>query len=133
MALNVSGNGLAIGNGNTSDVYLYPMGDPATATTTATLTAAQVTSGVLVASPGTSAATYTLPTATLLNARLTNMNINQSFDLTFVNLGTSSGALTISAGTGITLVGSATVAITSSATYRFRKTSATAYSVYRVA
>ena len=60
------------------------------ATATATLTAAQVTGGVLVGDPSTSAASYTLPTASAIDAVMTNMKVGSTFDLTVINLGTSS-------------------------------------------
>ena len=130
--LGTVGGGLRVGDGNINETYLGVQGPGATATSTATLTAAQVTSGILVANPSTTAASYTLPTAALLDARLSNTIANDTFELSIVNLGTSSGALTILAGTGITLVGSATVAITSSAQFRFKKTAQGAWTAYRI-
>jgi hypothetical protein len=128
-----TGGGYQFTDGNINEVIMGVQGAPQTATATATLTAAQVTGGILVANPSTSAATYTLPTAAQVEAVVSNAKTNSSFDLAIVNLGTSSGALTISAGTGWTLVGSATVAITSSAQFIARKTGDSAWSLYRVA
>lgn len=133
MAIPTIGGGRQIGDGNLNEIALGFMADPQTATSTATLTAAQVTGGMLVANPSTSAATYTLPTAALIDAVVANAKVGSTFDLVIVNLGTSSGALTISAGTGLTLSGSATVAVTSSAILRFRKTATDpTYTVYRI-
>jgi len=106
---------------------------PQTATATADLTVAQITGGLLVANPDTSAATYTLPTVVATEAVVTNAKVNSTFELNLVNLGTSSGALTVAAGTGWTIVGSVTVAITSSARYLARKTGAGTWTLYRVA
>jgi hypothetical protein len=60
--------------------------------------------------------------------------------LTIVNLGTSSGLITVVVGTGITAVGNLVIAITGSAAgvggaaqFKFRKTGDAAYTVYRVA
>ena len=128
-----TGGGYQFTDGNINEVIMGVQGAPQTATATATLTAAQVTGGILVANPSTSAATYTLPTAAQVEAVVSNAKTNSSFNLAIVNLGTSSGALTISAGTGWTLVGSATVAITSSAQFIARKTGDSAWSLYRVA
>jgi len=128
-----TGGGYQFTDGNINEVIMGVQGAPQTATATATLTAAQVTGGILVANPSTSAATYTLPTAAQVEAVVSNAKTNSSFDLAIVNLGTSLGALTISAGTGWTLVGSATVAITSSAQFIARKTGDSAWSLYRVA
>ena len=133
MALPSVGGGYQIGDGNRNEIFLGEMADPQTATATATLTAAQITSGMLVANPSTSAASYTLPTAASVDALLVNAKNGSTFNLSIVNLGTSSGALTIVAGTGWTLVGSATVAITSSAQVLAYKTDVAAYTLYRVA
>jgi hypothetical protein len=133
MALPSVGGGYQIGDGNLSEVTLGDQGTVATATATATLTVAQITAGILSANPSTSAASYTLPTGALIDATLTNAKVGSTFDLAIVNLGTSSGALTIVAGTGITLAGSATVAITSSAQVRFVRTGEAAYTMYRIA
>ena len=133
MALPSVGGGYQIGDGNRNEIFLGEMADPQTATATATLTAAQITGGMLVANPSTTAASYTLPTAASVDAILTNAKIGSTFNLSIVNLGTSSGALTIVAGTGWTLVGSATVTITSSAQVLAYKTGDAAYTLYRVA
>ena len=133
MAIPSVGGGYQIGDGNLSEVTLGDQGTVATATVTATLTVAQITAGILSANPSTSAASYTLPTGTLIDATLTNAKVGSTFDLAIVNLGTSSGALTIVAGTGITLAGSATVAVTSSAQVRFVRTGDATYTMYRIA
>lgn len=133
MALASVGGGYQTTDGNTSELTLGVQAAPQTATATATLTAAQITGGLLVANPSASAATYTLPTVTATEAIVTNAKVDSTFELNIVNLGTSSGALTIAAGTGWTIVGSATVAITSSARYLARKTGAGAWTIYRVA
>jgi hypothetical protein len=133
MALPSVGGGFQLGDGNLSEVTLGDQGTVATATATATLTVAQITAGILSANPSASAASYTLPTGALIDATLTNAKVGSTFDLAIVNLGTSSGALTIVAGTGITLAGSATVAITSSAQVRFVRTGEATYTMYRIA
>jgi hypothetical protein len=133
MALPSVGGGYQIGDGNRNEIFLGEMADPQTATATATLTAAQITGGMLVANPSATAASYTLPTAASVDAVLVNAKIGSTFELSIVNIGTSSGALTILVGTGWTLVGSATVAITSSAQVLAYKTGDAAYTLYRVA
>ena len=135
MALPSVGGGYQIGDGNVNEVQLLAGPAPQSATSTATLTAAQVTGEWLVANPSTSAATYTLPTASALDAVLTNAKVGSTFDLFLVNIGTSSGAVTLALGTGITDGGNAlvAVAVTSSALFRFRKTGDAAYVVYKIA
>jgi hypothetical protein len=133
MALPSIGGGFQLGDGNLNEIFLSEMADPQTATATATLTAAQVTGGMLVANPSTSAASYTLPTVALTEAVLTNAKVGSTFELALVNLGTSSGAVTVLVGTGWTIVGNAVVAITSSARFIARKTGDGSWTLYRAA
>ena len=140
MALPNIGGGSQIGDGNVNETVMGVQAAPQTATSTATLTAAQITGGILVGSPSGTAATYTLPTATLIDATMTNAKTNSTFELTVINIGTSTGVVTMAVGTGITAVGNLVVAITGSAAgvggaaqFLFRKTGDAAYSVYRVA
>ena len=133
MALPSIGGGYQLGDGNLNEIFLGEMADPQTATATATLTAAQVTGGMLVANPSTSAASYTLPTVALTEAVMTNAKVGSTFELALVNLGTSSGAVTVLVGTGWTIVGNAVVAITSSARFMARKTGDGSWTLYRAA
>ena len=140
MALPSVGGGYQNTDGNQSEQTIGTQAAPQTATATATLSVAQITGGLLVGSPSTTAASYTLPTATLIDATMTNMKVNSTFSLRIINLGTSTGLITVVAGTGITAVGNLVVAITGSAAgvsgaaeFVFRKTDTAAYSVYRVA
>ena len=139
MALPSVGGGYQFTDGNTNELEIDTQAAPQTATATATLTAAQITGGLLVGDPTTTAATYTLPTAAAIDAVMTNMKTNSTFRLTIINLGTSTGLITVAVGTGITAVGNLVVAITGSAAgvggaaqFLFRKTGTAAYSVYRV-
>ncbi len=135
MALPNGAGGYQVGAGNRTETVLGALAAPQTATATATLTAAQVTGNWLLANPSASAATYTLPTAALIDAAVPNATVGSTFDLAIVNIGTSSGAVTLALGTGVTDGGNALVAVatTSSATFRFRKTADGAYTVYKIA
>ena len=140
MALPSVGGGYQFTDGNTNELEIDTQAAPQTAPATATLTTAQTLGGLLVGDPTTTAATYTLPTATAIDAVMTNMKTNSTFRLTVINLGTSTGLITMAVGTGITAVGNLVVAITGSAAgvggaaqFLFRKTGTAAYSVYRVA
>ena len=140
MAIPNSGGGYQFTDGNTNEIIMGVQAAQQTATATATLTAAQVTGGILVGTAGTGAVSYTMPTATAIDAVFTNAKVNSTFDLTVINLGTSSGVITMVVGTGITAVGNLLVAITGSAAgvggaaqFLFRKTGDAAYTVYRVA
>ena len=140
MALPSIGGGSQIGDGNLNEISLGFDAAPPTATATATLTVAQITNVILVGNPSTTAANYTLPTAALIDATVTNAKVGSTFDLTIINLGTSTGLITVVVNTGITAVGNLVVAITGSAAgvggaaqFRFRKTGDAAYTVYRIA
>lgn len=135
MALANVGGGYQIGDGNLNEVKLNVVPAPATATATATLTVAQATSGILLGSPSTTAASYTLPTVADLEASLGNAKVGSSFDLSVVNVdGSSSGVITLVTNTGWTLVGLMTVVATAGTaqTFRARKTGAATWSLYRV-
>ena len=140
MALPSVGGGYQNTDGNQSEQTIGVQAAPQTATATATLTVAQITGGLLVGSPSGTAAAYTLPTAALIDATMTNMKVNSTFSLVIINLGTTSGLITVTTSTGLTLVGSVIVGITAGAAgqsgaaeFLFRKTDTAAYSVYRVA
>jgi hypothetical protein len=140
MALPNSGGGYQFTDGNTNEIIMGVQAAPQTATATATLTVAQLTGGLLVGNPSTTAASYTMPTAAAIDAVFNNAKVNSTFELKVVNLGTSTGLITMVVGTGITAVGNLVIAITGSAAgvsgaaqFLFRKTGDAAYTVYRVA
>lgn len=134
MALPNGAGGYQVGAGNRAETIMGAMAAPQTATATATLTAAQIINQMLVANPGTSAATYTLPTGALIDAAVPNAIVGSTFDLSIVNIGTSSGAVTLAVNTGVTDGGNAlvAVAVTTSQLFRFRKTGDGTYVVYRL-
>ncbi len=135
MALPNGAGGYQVGAGNRNETIMGAFAVHQTATSTATLTAAQIVGGMLVANPSTSAATYTLPTGALIDAAVPNATIGSTFDLNLINIGTSSGAVTLATATGLTDGGNAFVAtaITSSALFRFRKTGDGTWTVYKAA
>lgn len=134
MALPNGAGGYQVGAGNRQETIMGAYAAPQTATSTATLTTAQVINGWLVASPGTSAATYTLPTGADLDAAVPNATVGSTFDLSIINTGTSSGTVTLAVSTGVTDGGNAVVAVpvTSSALFRFRKTADNTFVAYRI-
>ena len=106
---------------------------PTAKSASATLTIAELLTSIVTTS-GTAAITLTLPTGTLSDAGVTApaLPVNGCFDWAVINTGTSSGAVTVAAGTAHTLVGSATVAIGTSAGFRTRKTGANTFVTYRL-
>jgi hypothetical protein len=136
MALSNVGGGYQFGDGNLSEAVIQTVPVPATATATATLSAAQITNGILLGSPGSSAAAYTLPTAAVLDAALGNAKVGSAFDFAVINVdGSGSGVITVTTNTGWTLVGLMTVVATAGTAqaFRARKTGAAAWSLYRIA
>lgn len=134
MALPSVGGGFQNNDGNLNEVVIGKSGAPSTATATATLTTAQLLSGILLGSPGSSAASYTTPTGTEIDTALPNAKVGSTFDLSITNVdGSGSGVITVVGGTGVTAPTLATVAATAgtSQLFRFRKTGTATWSIYR--
>lgn len=136
MALPNGGGGYQVGDGNLDEPLIDAIPLPISVTATATLTAAQVVNGLILANSGvTTAQTYTLPTVALLEADLSNSaKVGTSFTFSVVNLGTSSGTAIIAAGTGWTVSGSLTMTIpvSTGAAFVARKSAEGAWTLYRV-
>lgn len=113
-------------------IYDYkPAFAPTAKTANATLSIAELLTKIVTVTSA-SAVALTLPTGTLTDAGLSTMPLNYSFDWSVINLGSSSGAVTMAAGTDHTYVGNAVVAISTSATFRTRKTAANTFVTYRI-
>ncbi len=83
------------------------------------LTAAMVvTDGGLLKGTPTAARAKTVPTGALTCAALKGYAVGDTFEVNFINLAAATHALTVTAATGATIVGSATVSAATSATYR---------------
>ena len=141
MALPNGSGGYQIGDGNIGEILFVAQPTPTSiAAGNATLTAAQLATKILLGSPGSSAAAYTLPTAALTDAAFPSMPNNSSFDFTVINVdGSSSGVITMTTATGWTIgtsgsQGLMTVAATAgtSISFRARKTGDAAWSLYRI-
>ena len=131
MALSNGSGGYQVGDGNLNEVVFSTVTVPAAYTATATLTTADLASGLVIY---TSASTgnMTLPTAALTDAAFSSAKVGSSFDLALVT--TSTGVPTIVVGTGWTLAGTSGVGVASkSVLYRAVKTDTAAYSLYRIA
>jgi hypothetical protein len=107
---------------------------PSAIDASATLTVAELLTRIITTNSATAVA-FTLPTGTLTDAGILSgqLLVNQSFDWSIINTGSAVGVVTVSGGTGNTLVGSGMLAITTSATFRTRKTAANTFVTYRVA
>lgn len=136
MALPNGAGGYQVGDGNLNELTMGYAAAPLSQAGTATLSAAQVTAGMLIVGSGATAAqTYTLPASSTIETAMSSAKVGSTFDLNVINIGTSSGTAALAMGSGFTDGGNATVAlaITSSAVFRFRKTADQAWSVYKVA
>lgn len=136
MALPSVGGGYQDNDGNLSEPKISVCPAPNTATSTATLTTTQLLGGILLGSPGSSAASYTTPTGTQIDAVLTSAKIGTCFDLSIQNVdGSGSGVITLVGGTGVTISGLATVAATAGTAqmWRFRRTGTATWTAYRYA
>ena len=140
MALPSVGGGYQIGDGNTNEPDIGVQGTPATASVTATLTVAQLATGILtVNQAGAAACTLTLPTGALMDATFTNAKPNSSFDFAVINVSTVDAEdATLAVGTGWTFVGNVTIAANSavttisSAVFRARRTDTATWTLYRL-
>ena len=123
MAIPSVGGGYQFNDGNLNEVKVSVAAAPTTATDSATLTAAQLTNGIILGSPTTTAA-YTLPLASDLDALLTNSKVGTTFDFRVINV-TGSGVITMTTNTGWTIGSSGsqglmTVAATAGTVRAFR-------------
>jgi hypothetical protein len=134
MAIPNGGGGYQLGDGNQSEPVMGYAAAPVTATDTATLTAAQVLNGIILATP-TAAANYTLPTVADLEAVLSSAYVGSTVDFVIINLASSNYDITIVTNTGWTVTGGGVVVVqeASSARFRARKTGATSWQLYRIA
>jgi hypothetical protein len=94
------------------------------------ISAAHVVAGVVTATP-TTARNIQAPTAALLLTALAGETVGDSVEVTIINLSPSAANMTLTVNTGTTIVGSATIASASSATYLVRVASSSAVVFYR--
>ena len=137
MALPSVGGGYQIGDGNLNEPEIVTVPAPATATDSATLTSAQLTNGVLIGTPTTTAA-YTLPLASDLDAFLNNSKVGSAFDFRVINT-TTAGVITMTTNTGWTIGSSGsqglmTIAATAGTvrSFRARKSAEGAWALYAI-
>ena len=96
-----------------------------------TFTAANLLAGIVTATP-TTARNLQAPTAATIIAAVTPITqTGVGFEFTVINLAASTHALTLTVNTGTTIVGSATIAAASSATFVARIASSSAVVIYR--
>ena len=128
-AAQVNSTNLVITTGN---IY-NQQPSPTALTASTTITIAQILTNIVTVT-STTAVTLTLPAGSSVDAGVLSgaLPTNGCFDWNVINLGSSSGAVTMAAGTSHTYVGSATVAIGTSAGFRTRKTASNTFVTYRI-
>lgn len=104
-------------------------GTPGTLNATGTLTATLLLGGI-VTSTSAAAVAATLDTGAAMDIAI-DLDVGNSFDWAFINTGVST--VTVTASTGHTIVGTATVLTVVSARWRTIKTAADTYVTYRMA
>ena len=119
-----------LGDGNLNEVILGVQSAPISKAAAATLTAAELATGIINYS-GT-ASNLTVPLGTDLDTAFPSMKVNSSFDFYIINTG-GTNAATVTANTGCTLVGVAAVSANSACNWRVRKTADATYVFYRIA
>ena len=121
-------NGVIAGDTHTEKTTVTTLTDLAE-----TLTAAMVVTngGLLVGTPTASRA-KTIPTGTLTCAALKGYKVGDTFDVSVVNLAAATHPLVITAGTDATIVGVATVAAATSASFKVRVSATNTVVWYRV-
>ena len=136
MALPNGSGGYQLGDGNLNEAELTIQPAPISLTTGVTLTAAQLTNGLILGSPGASAVSYQLPTCADLDTLVSSAKPNSAFSFSVINVdGNTSGVITLTTNTGWTLVGLMTVVATAGTAQMFiaRKTGDATWTLYRAA
>ena len=130
--------GYQIGTGNITEADFVNTSAPVSIAATATLTAAQVLNGLIIANSGVSsgAQTYTLPTVADFEAAFPSaVKVGATYTFRLVNIGTGTATAIVATATGWTITGSLTmtIPITTGATLVARKTGTGTWTLYRVA
>jgi len=101
---------------------------------TATITGANLGGGIMTVAPASADITKPTDTATnIIGTAAMGLDTDESsFETVVVNTN-ASNKLTITAGSGVTLVGKMEIAAASSATLRIKRTGSSAVSIYRTA
>jgi len=129
MAIPNGAGGYQLGDGNLSEVVLGTQPTPTAKTAAATLTPAELATGIVTYTGA--AVNLTVPLGTDLDSAFSSMKVDSSFDFVIINTDAADAA-TVTANTGCTLVGVAAVAAVTSAQWRVRKTGTATYVFYRI-
>jgi len=123
--------GYQLGDGNLTEVLMTTQTAPAVKGAAATLTAEELTGG-LISYTGAASVNVTLPTVATVEELVSSAKIDSAFDVSFIN-SSATGVATVVAGTGWTLSGVAALSGVTSSTWRARKTGDGSWTFYRIA
>ena len=114
-------------------IVLVNQQTPTAVTATGTLTIANLLTQIITSTSAVAVA-LTLPTGTLSDAGVSGGTsaVNTSFNWSIINTGSAVGDVTLVAGTAHTIVGSVTVAVGTTGSFRSRKTATNTFVTYRV-
>ena len=129
MALPNGAGGYQLGDGNLTEVTLGVQSAPVAKTAAATLTAAEITSGIITYTGAV--ANLTFPTTALTEALVTSAKDNSCFEVVIINIG-GTNTVSVVGGTGWSTVGSLAIAAGVSARFLARKTGDLTWTAYRV-
>jgi len=130
MALPNGAGGYQFGDGNETEINMVTQVAPTAKVAAATLTAAELATGIITYTGA--AAALTMPLGTALDTAFPSMKVNSCFDFYIINIG-GTNAATVTANTGVTLVGVAAVSANTACNWRVRKTADATYVAYRIA
>jgi len=130
MALPNGAGGYQFGDGNETEINMVTQVTPTAKVAAATLTAAELATGIITYTGA--AVALTMPLGTSLDTAFPSMKVNSCFDFYIINIG-GTNAATVTANTGVTLVGVAAVSANTACNWRVRKTADATYVAYRVA
>jgi hypothetical protein len=126
----IATNGIERWRITSGGVIAYNQAAPTAVNTTATLTVADLQSGIITSTTA-AAVTGTLPTGTLTEGGFTGIYTNFAFEWTVINTG-ATNTFTVQAGTDHTLVGSGAVAANQAVRFLSRRTAANTFVTYRL-
>ena len=96
-----------------------------------TLTTAEIIEGIVDGTPTGNRAITTPTAAEIISALGTQSGVGQCFEHTIVNKAASTHKFTLTAGSGVTIVGEPDITADTSGTFIFRVSSSTAVSAFR--
>jgi hypothetical protein len=130
MALPNGAGGYQFGDGNESEINMVTQVTPTAKTAAATLTPAELATGIITYTGA--AVALTVPLGVDIDAAFPSMKVNSCFDFFIINIGATNAA-TVTANTGCTLVGTAAVSAATSCQWRVRKSGDGTFVFNRVA